>query len=64
MLIHHISDKPEDHKELIEKLRKKNRKEPTVRDWVSCNITLKKGLTGVKPDGFCYWLFDVWITTN
>jgi hypothetical protein len=31
----------------------------TVRDWVSANITLKKGLSGAKPDEFCYWLFDV-----
>jgi len=29
----------------------------TVRDWVSCGITLKRGLVGVKPDAFCYWLF-------
>ncbi len=39
--------------------RKKSRKELTVRDWCSCNITLKKGLIGAKPEGFCYWLFDV-----
>lgn len=39
--------------------RKRSRKEPTVRDWVSCNITLKRGLCGVKPDGFSYWLFDL-----
>jgi len=32
---------------------------PTVRDWVSANITLKKGLVGVKPQAFSYWLFDV-----
>jgi len=37
----------------------RDRKEPTVRDWVSCNITLKKGLVGVKPEGFCNWLFDL-----
>jgi len=29
----------------------------TVTDWVSANITLKKGLAGVKPEKFCYWLF-------
>ncbi len=39
--------------------RKKTQKEPTVRDWCSCNITLKKGLTGAKPEAFCFWLFDV-----
>ena len=32
---------------------------PTVRDWVSANITLRKGLPGVKPDEFCYWLFEL-----
>ncbi len=32
---------------------------PTVRDWVSANITLKRGLVGVKPEEFCLWLFDV-----
>ena len=33
--------------------------ENTVRDWVSCNITLKKGLTGAKPEGFSFWLFEL-----
>lgn len=39
--------------------RKRGREMPTVRDWVSCNITLKRGLAGVKPDAFCFWLFDL-----
>lgn len=39
--------------------RKRSRSEPTIRDFVSCNITLKRGLVGVKPDGFCFWLFDL-----
>lgn len=39
--------------------RKRGRDEPTVRDWVSCNITLKKGLSGAKPEAFCFWLFGV-----
>ena len=39
--------------------RKRLRAQPTVRDWVSENITLKKGLTGVKPEKFCFWLFGV-----
>ncbi len=30
-----------------------------VRDFVSENITLKRGLCGVKPDRFCYWLFEL-----
>jgi hypothetical protein len=39
--------------------RKRGRDKPTVRDWVSCNITLKKGLVGVKPPPVCEWLFEV-----
>lgn len=39
--------------------RKRPRTMPTVRDWVSEVITLKRGLTGAKPEGFCMWLFDV-----
>jgi len=30
---------------------------PTMTDWVSASITLKRGLVGVKPDKFCHWLF-------
>ena len=39
--------------------RKHQRDEPTVRDWVSVNITLRRGLSGVKPDGFSRWVFDL-----
>ena len=39
--------------------RKRTRKQPTVRDWLSCNITLKKGLVGAKPLAFCEWILDV-----
>ncbi len=39
--------------------RKRTRQQPTVRDWVSANITLKRGLSGVKPNAFYFWLFDV-----
>ena len=39
--------------------RRKGRDVPTVRDWISCPITLKKGLSGAKPDAFWLWLFDV-----
>tara|TARA_R110002012_G_C11287066_1_gene571503 strand:- start:29 stop:526 length:498 start_codon:yes stop_codon:yes gene_type:complete len=39
--------------------RRRTREQLTVRDWVSENITLKKGLTGAKPVGFCLWLLDV-----
>jgi hypothetical protein len=39
--------------------RKRDRTEDTVRDWVSANITLKKGLSGAKPPAFCDWVFDL-----
>lgn len=37
----------------------KGGKATTPRDWVSANITLRKGLTGAKPEAFCLWLFDL-----
>lgn len=39
--------------------RARSRDMPTVRDWISCNITLKKGLCGAKPKEVCFWIFDV-----
>ena len=39
--------------------RARGRNKLTVRDWVSANITLKKGLSGVKPDAFSFWLFEI-----
>lgn len=39
--------------------RKRGRKAATVRDWCAANITLKRGLSGAKPEAFCFWLFDV-----
>lgn len=39
--------------------RKRSRKAQTVRDWVRCNITLRRGLSGVKPEPFSFWLFDL-----
>jgi hypothetical protein len=39
--------------------RRRTRQQPTVRDWVSANITLKKGLTGAKPEQFAMWLFEI-----
>jgi hypothetical protein len=30
---------------------------PTLRDFVSANITLKRGVSGAKPEDFCVWLF-------
>ena len=32
------------------------RQQPTVRDHLVCPITLKKGLTGAKPEEFCRWI--------
>lgn len=39
--------------------RARARHEATVRDWVMANVTIKRGLSGVKPDAFCAWLFDL-----
>ncbi len=39
--------------------RKRTRQQDTVRDWVSANITLKRGLTGAKPRDFCRWIFEI-----
>ena len=29
------------------------------RDWIDCSITLKRGLTGVKPEAVCHWAFEL-----
>lgn len=39
--------------------RKRGRDMATVRDWVSANITLQKGLSGAKPPAFCQWVLDI-----
>lgn len=39
--------------------RKRTRQQPTVRDYCAVPITLKRGIAGAKPRGFCYWLFEV-----
>lgn len=31
----------------------------TYRDFISESITLKRGLTGAKPEKVCHWLFEV-----
>jgi hypothetical protein len=31
----------------------------TPKDFVAANITLQKGLTGVKPEAVCFWYFDL-----
>jgi len=30
-----------------------------MRDWVSCSITMKKGLTGAKPEAVARWAFEM-----
>lgn len=39
--------------------RRRERTEATVRDWCAVPITLRRGLTGAKPEAFCMWLFDL-----
>lgn len=39
--------------------RRGTRERATVRDWHSENITLRKGLVGAKPPGFCRWILDL-----
>lgn len=36
-----------------------NKTRDTVRDWVAANITLRRGLSGAKPELFCFWLFEL-----
>ncbi len=38
--------------------QKRARDEPTVRDWVACQITLKRGFVGAKPRKVCRWIFE------
>jgi hypothetical protein len=30
-----------------------------MRDWIECPITLKRGLTGAKPEAVCHWAFEL-----
>lgn len=30
-----------------------------ARDWVECPITLRRGLTGAKPEKVCHWAFEM-----
>lgn len=39
--------------------RRRTREQRTVRDWVSENITLRRGFTGAKPTAVVHWLLDV-----
>lgn len=35
------------------------REVPTVRDYVSANVLIQKGLHGAKPEAFCTWILDL-----
>ncbi len=39
--------------------RRRTREQFTVRDWCACNITLRRGFTGAKPEGVIEWLLEV-----
>lgn len=39
--------------------RRTDQTEVTVRDYLACPITLKRGLTGAKPEAFCLWIMDL-----
>lgn len=43
---------------LIRGGRPRTRQQMTVRDWVSCPITLQRGFIGAKPEGVCFWMFE------
>lgn len=34
-------------------------KRTVMRDWIECPITLRRGLTGVKPEKVCHWAFEM-----
>ncbi len=34
-------------------------KREIMRDWIACSITLKRGLTGAKPEAVCHWDFEL-----
>lgn len=36
--------------------RKRERKDATIRDFLSESIALRKGLVGAKPEAFCRWV--------
>jgi hypothetical protein len=37
----------------------KRGKATTPKDFIACNITLRKGLTGAKPEPVCEWILDL-----
>ena len=43
--------------------RKRTRKQPTLKNFIVCPITLRKGLVGVKPDPVNDWILD-WLNVK
>lgn len=39
--------------------RRRERDQKTVRDWLSENITLRRGFPGAKPARFVWWMLDI-----
>lgn len=39
--------------------RRRKREEHTVRDYCAVNIALRRDFRGAKPEGFCFWIFDL-----
>jgi len=44
---------------LLYRGRDMRHRRPMTRDWVSCRIAMKKGLSGAKPEEFYSWLLDI-----
>lgn len=44
---------------LFKSKRIASKSQNTIRDFHIENITLKRGLAGAKPDGFCIWIFEL-----
>lgn len=34
-------------------------KRVVMRDWIECPITMRRGLTGAKPEKVCHWAFEM-----
>lgn len=43
---------------IIRPLRRRPVEEPTVRDWVSAPITMRRGFPGAKPETLVRWMLD------
>lgn len=35
-----------------------SKRQVPLRDYIACPITMKRGLTGAKPEAVCHWLFE------